>query len=132
MTCERHYICVGKDIEDSWLRGLIKKWQKLRSVSSRQAGSLLAGRAVSERGIFAKQTTVEVMIVRGTQSTRKTDMVEHPREHLQTGPRLLMSCTHVLCTFKTNYLTRKVAIKRPYNHRRKKHPRDSNNKCLRG
>ena len=65
----------------------------------------------------------------------KTDIgavVEHPREHLQTGPRLLMSCTHVLCTFKTNYLTRKVAIKRPYNHQRKKHPRDLNNKFLRG
>ena len=49
----------------------------------------------------------------------KTDIgavVEHPREHLQTGPRLLMFCTHVLCTFKTNYLMRKVAIKRPYNH----------------
>ena len=93
--------------------------RKLRSVSSRQPVSLLAGRAVSERGIFAKQTTVEVMNVKGTLSTRKTDIgavVEHPREHLQTGPRLLMSCTHVLCTFKTNYLTRKVAIKRPYNH----------------
>ena len=29
-----------------------------------------------------------------------------------------MSCTHVLCTLKTNYLTTKVAIKRLYNHRR--------------
>ena len=75
------------------------------------------------------------MIVRGTLSTRKTDIgavVEHPREHLQTGPRMLMSCTHVLCTFKTNYLMRKVAIKRPYNHQRNKHPRDLNNKFLRG
>ena len=79
----------------------------------------IAGRAVSEGGMSAGQTAVEVMIVRGTQSTRKTDIgavVEHPREHLQTGPRLLMFCTHVLCTFKTNYLMRKVAIKRPYNH----------------
>ena len=75
------------------------------------------------------------MIVRGTLSTRKTDIgavVEHLREHLQTGPRLLMSCTHVFCTFKTNYLTMKVVIKRPYNHHRKKHPRDLNNKFLRG
>ena len=49
-------------------------------------------------------------------------VMDHPGEHPQTGHRVSMSCRHVLCTSKTNYLMRKVAIKRPYNHRRKKHP----------
>ena len=48
--------------------------------------------------------------------------VEYLKKKIQTGPKVSMSCTHVLCIYKTNYLTRKVAMKRHYNHRRKKYP----------
>ena len=38
--------------------------------------------------------------------------VEYLKEQNPTGPKVSMSCTHVLCTYKTNYLTKKVAINR--------------------
>lgn len=47
--------------------------------------------------------------------------VKYPKDQTQIKPKVLMSCT--LCTYKT---TKKISKKRLYNHRRRKHPRDSN------
>ena len=66
---------------------------------------------------------------RNDELEQKTDVeaaMDHPDELPQIGPRVSMSCTHVLCVFKTDYWPRKVAMKKLYNHRRKKHPRDRN------
>ena len=51
--------------------------------------------------------------------------VKYQMEQTQIKPKVLMSCT--LCTYKTTYLTKKMAKKRLYNHQRRNHPRDSNN-----
>ena len=69
---------------------------------------------------------------KGSHTTPKNDETEqetdvgaamdHPDELPQTGPRVSMSCTHVLCVFKTDYWLRKVAMKKLYSQRRKKHP----------
>ena len=60
-----------------------------------------------------------------TRPANNLEAVEYPKEQTLIRPKASMFCT--LCTYKTTYLAKKMARKRLYNNRSRKHPRDSKN-----